>query len=137
VSSSDSPLTGAYIIPPLLVICAFSCELYLKCLISMEGNEPPTTHNLKKLFKCVRGKTQRELEAAWDADEATRNQLAKLGVMVGSKVPETLRDALSDGANAFDGLRYAYQQKDISQTNFLLNSFPRRYCKSGKGGNQL
>jgi hypothetical protein len=120
----DSPIIGAYINLPSIVLCAFSCELYLKCLIVLEGNKALPTHNLKKLFKGLRGKTQKELEALWGADVPARAEIAKLAERIGEKMPEDLRSAINDGANAFDNLRYAYQ-KDLSKTNFVLGGFPR------------
>jgi hypothetical protein len=120
--------TGKPLIPyvgvPSLVLCAFSCELYMKCLIGLEGNWPPAVHNLKKLFKSLRGKTQKELETLWDADVQARPSIAKLAAQIGEKMPEHLREAISDGANAFDNLRYAHQ-KDLKETNFVLGAFPR------------
>jgi hypothetical protein len=69
---------------PLMVARAFSFELYLKCLISIEGKEVPHHHHLRKIFDILSSR--------------------RLGTKIRSL---TFDSALDLSSNAFEKLRYA------------------------------
>src|SRR6266571_978097 len=48
---------------PAHVLLAFSLELYLKCLITLEGHLPRHIHQGHKLFSQLNGKTQNRLRS--------------------------------------------------------------------------
>ncbi|ODR96865.1 hypothetical protein AUC70_13850 [Methyloceanibacter stevinii] len=96
----------------------------MKTLILLEGNKPIPTHNLKKLFKALRGKTQKELEQGWLSDIPTQHMIAEFSKATGDALPTDLRSALESGGTAFQYLRYAHQT-DLSQTKFFLGNLPR------------
>jgi HEPN domain-containing protein len=53
---------------PALMISAFASELYLKCLICVETDAVPNTHDLNVLFRALRVSTRHELDTLWDYD---------------------------------------------------------------------
>ena len=50
------------IAPPAMVLSAFAAELFLKCLLVLQGAGVPTTHRLDTLFKRVSHKRQRRIQ---------------------------------------------------------------------------
>ena len=68
---------------------AFCIELYIKCLICIEGHPVPRGHHLKNLFDRLNGKTQKELAALWSADNESRNEFRL-------QLPPPWRDSVSD-----------------------------------------
>jgi hypothetical protein len=118
------PATGAYVALPCIVMQAFCIELYVKCLICMEGHPVPRGHHLKNLFDKLNGQTQKELAALWSADNERRNEFrVKLPPPFGDSVSDDVRKALSDGARAFEELRYAYEGEPTGR--FYIGDNPR------------
>ena len=113
-----------YVMVPCLVMQAFSIELYIKCLIGLEGHKIPQGHHLKNLFDRLNGKTQKELAALWLADNDSRDAVRRM-------LPPNLREAvldevgkaLSDGSRAFEQLRYAYEGEPTCR--FYIDRMPR------------
>lgn len=76
---------------------AFSCELYLKCLLSKEmgsGQPISRTHNIKSLFHKLKPETRKRIIAEshifhWDA-------------------------FIEEASNAFEQWRYAYEKESLS-----------------------
>lgn len=56
------------IAPPTMVLSAFAAELFLKCLLVLEGGTILSTHRLDVLFKRVSHKRQRKIQELWEAD---------------------------------------------------------------------
>lgn len=114
----------AYVMVPCLVMQAFSIELYLKCLIALEGHPVPVGHNLKNLFTRLNGKTQKELAALWLADTDNRVRIRRgLPPHLHEAVSDDIREALSHGARAFEQLRYAFEGELTCR--FYIDSVPR------------
>lgn len=57
----------ATVASPAIVLCAFSAELYSKCIISLETNSPaPRSHDLEGLYRKLSPKSRQRLESLWD-----------------------------------------------------------------------
>jgi hypothetical protein len=95
-----------------VVLSAFSSEVYLKCLYSLEnaGFLPEKDiHDLDKLFELLCDETQKGIETEWD-EWASRDPIKKRMIAeFGSKVKTDLRSCLAEGAKAFAQYRYAYE----------------------------
>jgi hypothetical protein len=131
----DEQLVGL-IAHPAMVLSVFASELYIKCLLCMEGGSVPNGHNLKKLFEGLQIATRRELDDLWDADI---RHPSKQGVLerIRAKTPDMktdLRYAIDVGANAFIELRYFYESENtffmLSHLPFLLRTVILRRCPS-------
>lgn len=88
---------------PECVCLAFSIELNLKALIYSEGHVPEETHDIRKLFKTLNGKTQNIIESAVGYDNIKFDQ------------------KLKEIANSFKFWRYVYEQGDFSFDLEVLN----------------
>ncbi|MGA2440949.1 MAG: HEPN domain-containing protein [Tepidisphaeraceae bacterium] len=67
VMEGDTP----YKIAPIIAMCAFSFELYLKCLIVLDGGAPPRLHDLEKLFAQLNPRRKAEVEEKYDEERRT------------------------------------------------------------------
>ncbi len=112
---------------PSMVLSAFACELYLKCLLCIEGKTGfDKIHDLKRLFDMLGPDLRRRIEQVWDADiwqPFRRNMLAQVEGAGQTRIPRSLSWALKAGALAFVKLRYVFEEpkRDIK---FILGDFP-------------
>jgi hypothetical protein len=98
---------------------AFTSELFLKCLIAIEGGAPPRSHDLLDLFNLLSTPTRKRLEGMWfdyvqrhpDQNEAYK----QLGVTI---EPE-LTSALASGRRAFELIRYWHEDPDEEYVFYL------------------
>ena len=119
-----SPEIGAYVMLPCLVMQAFCIELYIKCLICIEGHPVPRGHHLKNLFDRLNGKTQKELAALWSSHNESRQSFRmQLPPPWRDRVSDDVREALSHGARAFEELRYGYEGEP--SCSFYIDTVPR------------
>lgn len=93
-----------------LVNCAivngcFACELYLKLIIKSEKKEIINTHNLKRLFLVLNGKTQNRIIKHFTDKEYTEDLFSK---------------KLNYMANGFEIARYGYEN---NEQYYLLAGF--------------
>lgn len=108
---------------PGMVICAFACELYLKCLLVIEGKKPAKDHNLAKLFGRLEASNKEKIEAEWGRMlVVTGEQIKGFEEKFNVEVPRDLATALADCGNAFEVLRYLYEGK---KANFYITHFPQ------------
>lgn len=113
-------LFAMMIAPPSMVLGAFAIELLLKCLLVMDtGQAPETTHHLGKLFRQLPHKRKRRIEELWDA--GPRKKIRPFCLAKG--YPDDLPNALNACANAFEDLRYVYE--DPAKTLFYLGELPQ------------
>ena len=104
---------------PGMVICAFAAELFLKCLISLEGCTPSKSHNLLTLHDQLSPKSQALVERHWnDGCSARKDSFEDLEKKFGVKLPRDLRTALADCGDAFEQMRYLYE--DPSKSKFYI-----------------
>jgi hypothetical protein len=92
--------------PGCVVLGAFSVKLYLKCLLSIECDQYPGSHDLKELFCQLKRETRDELRKRHDASP-TR--------------PGNLDEMLERGGDTFNKVRYLFEHRD--QIQFGLNWF--------------
>lgn len=113
------------LVEPVIVLSAFTTELFLKCLIRIEAaSATPRTHDLKELFGQLSTATRTRLQNLWDSDVAMRrskrwNELEKFGL----KMPRDLPSALAKGSNAFDRIRYSYEG-NTENLHYYLEDLP-------------
>jgi hypothetical protein len=110
---------------PSMVLSVFSSELYLKCLLCVEKDAVPDTHNLKQLFEGLEVRTRHALDDRWDTDIRRPEKQAILekvrALPKGKDIRLDLRYAIDVGANSFIRLRYFYEGLPVF---FLLQDLP-------------
>ena len=88
------------------VNCAIATELYLKCLLTVEGSQIPKVHNLKYLFNQVsresRGKIRRRHNRLAKKHPGLSN-FRKIGIKT------DLDSLLEDGQDVFKLFRYLFE----------------------------
>jgi len=95
---------------PGMVICAFAAELFLKCLILLEGGTPKNTHNLLTLFEQLSAKHRALVERHWDTGcRARKDSIDAMEKQYNVTIPRDLKTALTDCGDAFKLLRYVYE----------------------------
>jgi len=108
---------------PAIVLSAFSSELFMKCMLLLEGGKLERTHNLHCLFGKLTPSTQDKIAALWDAEIATdKEQLDQLQAAAGVPVPRDLDGVLRACGDAFTAIRYEYE--DPLRANFLMSELP-------------
>ncbi len=107
---------------PAMVMSAFASELFLKCLLLLEGQTPPDLHHLGSLYKRLHNKRKARIAQLWDAEVAAHaNQFAENERRLGVSIPRDLKTALFDCGDAFEGLRYIYE--DPLRVKFYIIHF--------------
>jgi hypothetical protein len=122
---SDRPELIPLVAHPAMVLSAFASELYLKCLLCLEGRKVPKTHNLKKLFQNLLPDTKGRLETLWEIENRKPERQRVFNVIRtldgGDKLRVDLLSVLDLGADAFEELRYICE---TGRSIFLLSDFP-------------
>jgi hypothetical protein len=88
---------------PIVILAAFASELFLKCLIVLEGNPHPTGHNLNSLFSKLSMRTQGKIETKWNGQivPMRSSQIQAIEKMWGRKLPTDLPTLLRKGGDTF------------------------------------
>ena len=95
---------------PVMVVSAFASELYFKTLIALEGRQPPRSHDLHDLFLEISPTIQGHLEGRWNPITRDREELLKnIDREESAPIPRVLRDAIAEGREGFERLRYVYE----------------------------
>jgi hypothetical protein len=122
LSSNEAPSHMAVVAFPALVLAAFASELFLKCIICMDGKKVPKWHDLKNLFDLTSQSSQRRMEKHWASMLDHRADIiARMEKSTGQKFPRDLSTCLALGSGAFEQLRYSYER---GSTIFFLSDFP-------------
>jgi hypothetical protein len=119
-----SPL-GAFrtVAMPVMVVSAFASELYFKTLIAIDGKRPPRSHDLLDLFLELPSGMQGRLESRWNPITRDREELLKnIDRKENAPIPRALRDALAEGREGFERLRYIYEGGNPFR--FILSDLP-------------
>jgi len=119
---NSSPEYFSYVGIPSIVLSAFASELYLKCLLALEGKDVPKTHNLKTIFKRLRGKTQNRLTDRWTTYLKTTEDGIRLVNKYENYDASDLLTVLADGSNTFDEIRYSFER--TPKTEFVISNLP-------------
>jgi hypothetical protein len=119
VRRSDNP-RATFMASPAMVLSAFAIELFLKCLLLLEGNELDRTHTLNVLYRRLSHKQKRRIEEVWEKE--ARPKIDELHRKVGLRHPTDLPNALVTCAKAFEHMRYGYEDPD--RQVFYLGELP-------------
>jgi hypothetical protein len=118
---SPSPIIGA-VAMPVMVVSAFASELYFKTLIVLDGNQAPRSHDLYDLFSKLSLKAKAQLESRWNPIIRDREEFLKNIEHHTASIPRILEDALKEGREGFERLRYIYEGGD--PFGFSLGDLP-------------
>jgi hypothetical protein len=120
---TDNPHQMAVIVRPSIVLSAFASELFLKCLLLIEGRGTSNSHDLHALYRKLSQKAQALIASKWDFPAKHAAQIALMEMHSGQKMPTDLDSALARGKNAFIKMRYIYE--DPLGADFFLADLPR------------
>ena len=111
---------------PVMVIGAFTIELFLKCLICIEtGPLPRRVHHLRELFDELSPAIQTRIEKEWDKIVEHHAEVWDgFERSLGITMARDLRSALAAGGDAFQRIRYSYEGGNES-LQFYLQDLPR------------
>ena len=97
---------------PVVILDAFGLELYLKCLLVIEGKVPRKEHDHRKLFALLSAPTQREVrqhhERLVESNPSIREFIEAGHPRSHFQLDEVLRQC----GNAFTSWRYLYERPD-------------------------
>ncbi len=99
-------------LPTSYIICkAFALELYLKCLIRIEGNSYGREHDLKKLFHLITKPRRSEIISRWQVNADTlREEIHSLYSRTGRHLPNVdFNFVLTTSKDAFTLFRYIFE----------------------------
>jgi hypothetical protein len=96
---------------PSMVLSSFASELFLKCILHLDGGHAPPTHRLDILFRQLGNRRKRRIQELWAAHFKTNAQLYAPTIQI-SKMSDNLTNCLKDCGDAFMLLRYAYEDPD-------------------------
>ncbi len=127
IRSNDEPSPEhviAWLALPAQVLSAFSCELFLKTLLILEGQQPSDTHSLSGLYKRLGNKRKDRLSAMWDKAQVDKAYFYDaVEKVTGERPARDLRGALKTCGDAFISIRYHYE--DGSKSRFYISDLPR------------
>jgi len=98
---------------PPIVCAAFALELYLKCLLTIEGKKPPKSHDLQELFELLGAKTQSHIRARFKPYESEQEELASPAYAAQgmTRPPGAVFDfILNASRDAFETYRYIHEK---------------------------
>jgi HEPN domain-containing protein len=108
--AKDDPLGPDELVLPAATLSAFTCELFLKCLICIESGDVPRGHNLQALFEKLSVSTKARVEEMWDEYAKHMAPSWDQGELdMGLKIARDLPSAISAGSRAFELIRYRHE----------------------------
>ena len=107
---------------PVMVVSAFAAELYFKTLIVLDGKPAPRSHDLYDLFSKLSPTTRTNLEDRWNLIIRDRQEFLRNVERQESSIPRLLEDAIKEGREGFERLRYIYEGGDPFR--FFLGDLP-------------
>jgi hypothetical protein len=113
----SNPKAG-YMASPSMVMSAFTIELFLKCLLLLDGKEFKRIHRLDGLYQKLGRSQKRRIEKAWDKE--ARPKIIQITKQLGH--PSDLPNALVTCGRAFEHMRYGYEDPD--RQIFYLGDLP-------------
>jgi hypothetical protein len=126
LARDNNPARMSRVALPATVLGAFASEVYLKCILCLQGKTVPALHNLRDLFDLIGEPTKTRLQVLWSTivpDLPSRKTFWALGDQeYGGQLPRDLPTLLEMGARAFEQLRYSYERDE--DPVFVLNDFP-------------
>jgi len=97
---------------PATVLVIFGFELYLKCLIAIEGKKPPRIHDLRDLFFQLSKESQVEIRRAYKERAKTDpffKRMKQFYEEKGFPVDHSFDSVLKSCASAFVHFRYLWE----------------------------
>jgi hypothetical protein len=119
VRRTDNP-EAAFMASVSFVLSAFAIELFLKCLLLLEGKEYGRIHSLDALYQKLSPNQKRRIEEAWDKE--ARPKVDQLNQRFGFDHPSDLPNALVTCGRTFEHMRYGYEDPD--RQVFYLGELP-------------
>jgi HEPN domain-containing protein len=117
---------GVVLMTPACVLSAFSCELFLKCLICIERGSAPEGHDLLVLFKKLTAQTRKRLKDMWANHTLRyRDKVEETKRLTGVTFETDLERALEAGRNAYTLLRYMHEGTHQKEYAFYLGALPQ------------
>jgi hypothetical protein len=116
---TSNPNAG-YMASPSMVMSAFTSELFLKCLLLLEGKDIARIHSLNVLYQKLSPNQKRRIEEAWNRE--ARPKVEQLNQKFGFDRPSDLPNALVTCGRTFEHMRYAYEDPD--RQAFYLGQLP-------------
>ena len=125
VAERIDPKLAGKIAAPAIVMSALASELFLKCLVCLETGKAPRGHYLKQLFDGVSIERRRLITAIWDGDIVPLRSPSwdQMKLHFGEDIPRALPDALSAANQAFEKVRYSYED-ELDGLRFILGDLP-------------
>ena len=108
-----------------MVTNVFASELFLKCLLLLDGKGESREHNLKKLYDQLDETTKKKILAEWvKMLSETPGQLEQQEQRFGVTIPRDLETSLSECGDAFVLLRYIYIYEEPRGAAFYITQLP-------------
>ena len=108
---------------PQVTVCAFACEVYLKCIYAIEHDgQLLDGHHLKDLFDTLSEQNKKFIEMGWSNMAAHNPGFKTTEEMRPGKYKHDLISCLEEGARAFETYRYAYEGKQLQ--GWALGNLP-------------
>jgi hypothetical protein len=111
---------------PVMVVGAFTIELFLKCLVCIETGKAPFGHNLRELFDQLSGSTRGRILRTWDNDILIQRKAEwnRIEAAMGQKIFRDLPDALTAASRSFERIRYSYEG-NTADLQYFLHDLPQ------------
>jgi hypothetical protein len=112
---------------PALVLSAFASELFLKCLLLLDGKQLPNWHDLKRLFDLLDADIQTKIKKLWGQSLISRaSMIAAFESDTGELFIRDFDAALVAGARSFEHFRYYHEKtrEEIDAVAFMLGDLP-------------
>jgi hypothetical protein len=111
---------------PVMVVGAFTIELFFKCLVCIETGKVPHSHNLRELFDQLSESTRARIQRTWDNDIAVHRKAEwdRVEAAIGIKAARDLPGALSAASKSFERIRYSYEG-NTADVQYFLQDLPQ------------
>jgi HEPN domain-containing protein len=96
---------------PGMVLNAFASELFLKCLLALDGKGEQRGHNLRTLYDKLSDDTKVKIKEEWARMLAAigERQLVEQGQKFGVTFARDIETSLAECGEAFVDMRYVYE----------------------------
>jgi hypothetical protein len=109
IAVTEASFKDLRVLFPSFMLEAFTMELYLKCLLSIEKKTAPWDHNLRKLFDRLSVDNRNRIVALSAPAIAKLNAKYRRADPVFASHPITFEGALDESSKAFENIRYLHE----------------------------
>jgi transcriptional regulator with XRE-family HTH domain len=110
---------GHHFIAPLAVNSALAVELYLKCLLLLEGKSYAPVHDLKSLFDSVDTDDKERIKQFFTEDIARKEYIKRIQAS-NPEMRYEVEPILEAANKAFEEWRYIFEEKDYTRYYYGL-----------------